>query len=428
MSMRVMIVSDVYPPLIGGVERQMQVLGQMLRQRGHEVCVATPWQEGLAPYEEADGVAIHRLRGVSALLAPAKGAKRRHHPPAPDPATVWQLRRLIDRFRPDVVHVYGWIAYSCAAALVGRRTPMLLSVREYGYTCALRTMMHHGKELCSGPAPAKCLSCAASYFGPAKGVVATVGVWSGRGLLRGKTAGLHSVSHYMQQNIRRDLYDDQVPPQLPDAVIPSFRNDADSASEAELRPYLEQLPDEPFILFVGALRLVKGLGPLLEAYAALRDAPPLVLIGRMASDTPRSFPPNVRVLYDFPHPAVMAAWGRSLFGVAPSVWPEPFGSVIHEAMSQGKAVVGTTPGGQTDMIVDGETGLLVPAGDAGALAQAMQRLIDDPALRERLGEASRVRARLFTAELVVPQFEQLYRQLIAQSRGNAFESDHLSIS
>jgi glycosyltransferase involved in cell wall biosynthesis len=209
---------------------------------------------------------------------------------------------------------------------------------------------------------------------------------------------------------------------MPHVVIPSFREtdeDADlgeagSAPPSDLREYLAQLPARPFLLFVGALREVKGLKPLLAAYAQLRTPPPLVLIGTLEPDTPRTIPPGVVILQDFPHRAVMAAWDRCLFGVLPSLWAEPLGSVVYEGMSRGKAVIGTTPGGHTDMIVHGETGLLVPAGDVAALTQAMQKLIDDPQLREQFGQAGRARSDMFTARVAVPRFEQVYRLLAAK--------------
>jgi glycosyltransferase involved in cell wall biosynthesis len=220
--------------------------------------------------------------------------------------------------------------------------------------------------------------------------------------------------------LRRDFLDDQRAPAgrpMPHVVIPSFREDDPPASQnppaADLEPYLAQLPQTPFMLFVGALRAVKGLEPLLAAYQRLTTPPPLVLIGTVEPDTPKTMPPGVTVLQNFPHPAVMAAWDRCLFGVLPSLWAEPLGSVVYEGMSRGKAVIGTTPGGHTDMIVDGETGFLVPAGEVDALAAAMQRLIDDPARRETFGRAGRVRSRWFTARVTVPQFEQAYRELIA---------------
>lgn len=68
------------------------------------------------------------------------------------------------------------------------------------------------------------------------------------------------------------------------------------------------------------------------------------------------------------------------------------------------------------MIMDGETGLLVPAGDVAALAAAMRRLVDDPDLARSIGEAGRERARRFTAEVVVPQFDRLFQDVVRTDR------------
>ena len=155
---------------------------------------------------------------------------------------------------------------------------------------------------------------------------------------------------------------------------------------------------------------------MLEAYTHLKyttHKPPLVMIGYPAADEPTHFPPGVVVLRDFPHKAVMAAWRRALFGVLPSKWAEPLGSAVHEGMSQGKAVIGTFPGGHTDMIEDGVSGFLVPSGDVKQLGVAMQTLLDNEALRESMGKAAAERAELFTAKHSVPQFEQAYRETIA---------------
>jgi glycosyltransferase involved in cell wall biosynthesis len=123
---------------------------------------------------------------------------------------------------------------------------------------------------------------------------------------------------------------------------------------------------------------------------------------------------------------VLAAWDRSLFGVMPSLWPEPFGSVVHEAMSRGRAVIGTTPGGHEDMIEHERTGLLVAPGDVGELRAALRRLIEDAPLRTALGRRARERAALFTAEHALPQFEALYRR--HAGRGHGRVSDHRALA
>ncbi len=66
------------------------------------------------------------------------------------------------------------------------------------------------------------------------------------------------------------------------------------------------------------------------------------------------------------------------------------------------------------MIVPEETGLLVPSGDVDALARAMERLLHDARLRNRLGRAARVRARQFTSAVAIPRIEQMYAELIAR--------------
>jgi glycosyltransferase involved in cell wall biosynthesis len=114
----------------------------------------------------------------------------------------------------------------------------------------------------------------------------------------------------------------------------------------------------------------------------------------------------------WPHVAIMDAWRRSLLGLAPSVWPDPCPTVAMEAMATGRPVIAARSGGLSDIVVDGETGLLVPPGDAEALRRAMARLIDNPALRGRMGAAARRRVTAFQAGDVVPRIEQVYRELL----------------
>jgi glycosyltransferase involved in cell wall biosynthesis len=83
--------------------------------------------------------------------------------------------------------------------------------------------------------------------------------------------------------------------------------------------------------------------------------------------------------------------GASDLFVMASRW-EGLPLAIIEAMMSGLPVVATAVGGVPEEVVDGETGLLVPPGSPEALARAMQRLIDDPQLRERVGAAGRRRA------------------------------------
>ncbi|EDM69917.1 glycosyl transferase, group 1 [Roseobacter sp. AzwK-3b] len=102
--------------------------------------------------------------------------------------------------------------------------------------------------------------------------------------------------------------------------------------------------------------------------------------------------------------------------VLSSRW-EGFGNVLVEAMAMGTPVVSTDcPHGPAEIIADGETGLLVPVDQPEALAESLQRLIDDPALRRRLGEAGKVRAQDFSAEKVGAAYAAHFRAIAARAR------------
>lgn len=428
--LRILIVSDHYPPFIGGAHRQTQLLAHELLQRGHAVSVVTAWQPGLPVEQDDAGVTVYRLKEVRTSMAwLIQDRKQRHHPPYPDPITAWGLRRLINRFQPDIVHAHGWFSYSCALALLGKNIPLLISTRDYGYSCATRTLLYQD-ETCSGPAPLKCTQCATQFYGVPKGPLAAFGVLAGRRLLLRKVKGIHSVSAYVQSIIQRDFLRESNA-QLKKAdnpvdmkVISSFLITEHEAPDEKL---LAALPTQPYILFVGGLQLRKGLGTLLDAYQQLRAAPPLVLIGYDSLDTPSAFPAGVTVIRNASHATVMAAWQRALFGVTPSVWPDPSPGVVREAMSMGKAVIGTNVGGTTEIILEGKTGLLVPPGDVVALANAMRKLIAQPEVCDQFGRAGRERAKEFRSEVSVPRFEQLYQRLVKEANGQLSQPDCLPI-
>jgi glycosyltransferase involved in cell wall biosynthesis len=88
-------------------------------------------------------------------------------------------------------------------------------------------------------------------------------------------------------------------------------------------------------------------------------------------------------------------------------------NAVLEYMAAGRPIVATAVGATPELIEDGEHGLLVPPGDAGALARAIARLLDEPALARRLGEAARWRAReRYGREAMVRRFEDFYTSLI----------------
>jgi glycosyltransferase involved in cell wall biosynthesis len=174
------------------------------------------------------------------------------------------------------------------------------------------------------------------------------------------------------------------------------------------RANLRQLPRRPFILFVCDLRAFKGIDVLLRAYSQLQTGVPLVLIGKIWPESPRSFPPGVRIVTDCPNQAVLGAWQRALFGVVPSIGPEAFGLVAIEAFAGGKPVVASRIGGLQEIVQPDINGLLVPPNDVPSLAAALQRLLDDTDLRTQLASGARITAADYRASAVVPRIEDIY--------------------
>ncbi len=407
--MRILFVSDEYPPVVGGAARNIALLCGQLAQRGHQVAVATAWQPD-CPAEELDGaVRVLRVRDLSSRARRLSDDPNRHHaPPFPDPETILRLRGIVADFEPDLVDAYGWMAASAAAAVGASGTPLLLSVHDYGNVCALFTLVRDGAA-CSGPAPAKCLACATSNYGAVKASVAVASIFGSKRLLRRRVKAIRSVSRFTAEMTDRNM---GVPGVAP-VVVPNFLEpNGDQLADPAT---LDQIPDQPFILFVGHLRAYKGLHVLLSAYEQMERPPPLVLVGTIGPDTPERFPEGITVLTYLPHATVMALWERSLFGVSPSIAPEALPSVVLEAMSRGKATVASRIGGYGDLIEDGESGLLVPPGSPQELASAMTRLTDDADLRARLGRAAAERAKRFSPEAILPEIERLYRETVADA-------------
>jgi glycosyltransferase involved in cell wall biosynthesis len=107
----------------------------------------------------------------------------------------------------------------------------------------------------------------------------------------------------------------------------------------------------------------------------------------------------------------MQAWQRSMLGLVPSTWSDPCPTVAMEAMALGKPLIASRMGGLTDLVDDGETGLLVPPDDVDALRQAIERLLADKNLRERMGAAGKRKVSAFQSTAVVRRVEELYQRL-----------------
>ncbi len=402
---RILMLTDLFEPVIGGLELHIGQMSRELARRGHHVAVATLAGSIPTGVEEKDGVRVHRLRGWSRALAPFYvDPQRPFHPTTSDPGVARALRRVLSIERPTIVQCHSWIMHSYLAIRPRPSSKTLVYLHDYGTICAKKTMVR-GDQICDGPGLSKCIGCAAQHYGTMKGAALAAGLRASRhryGRIDRWIANSTAVADTTARALgipRREI-----------TVVPSFVPDGVSEA-AELGPRPGFLPDGDFILFVGALGRHKGLDVLLDAYQQLGRDVRVVLIGTPQVDTPRDFPDGVDVFENVPHREVIAAWAHCLMGVVPSTWPEPFGQVAVEAMAAGKPVVASSVGGLRDIVVDEETGLLVPRGDAGSLRRAILRLLDDAPLRERLGQAGRERAKRYTLSTVADAMEQIHAEL-----------------
>lgn len=158
------------------------------------------------------------------------------------------------------------------------------------------------------------------------------------------------------------------------------------AREVRVVPSPVEIPDEvgepdepPHVLFVGRLSPEKGIHELLAATEGL----PRVIVGAGPVDVPEAvgFVPRAELGAYYRRAAVVCVPSRR----------EGYGVVAREAMAYGRPVVATAVGGLVDAVEDGVTGRLVAPNDRDALRTAVERLLADASMRERLGRAARDR-------------------------------------
>ena len=185
-------------------------------------------------------------------------------------------------------------------------------------------------------------------------------------------------------------------------------------------------PGRPYVIFVGRVTKQKGLPVLLRAVAGLDPAAQLVLCAGQA-DTPElaaevdglvaqltaSRSGVILISGMLPKREVIQLLSHARVFACPSVY-EPLGIVNLEAMACGAAVVASNVGGIPEVVVDGETGLLVPPSDPESLTDALNILVRDADLAASMGKAGRARAAAdFGWSTIAAQTAALYQELTA---------------
>lgn len=191
----------------------------------------------------------------------------------------------------------------------------------------------------------------------------------------------------------------------------------------------------PLVAAVGRLQRGKGQHILLEAALLVRRGLPetrFLFVG----DTQFGLEPDYRqelrdlvTKYGLDNSVIFTGWRTdvpSILGAVdvlahPAISPEGFGLVVAEAMARGKPVVVSNQGGLREIVTEGSTGFLVASGDAGMLADRILRLLNDPELRLRIGNAGKQRiSERFSTSRMIGDLESSYIQMLCGEPELAF--------
>lgn len=370
-----------------------------LRSRGHQAEVFSPAYRGDGN-RELDGIPIHRFR-----YFPARWEDLTH-----DEAVVYRLSRGL-RY---------WLAVPCY--LLGGALAIWRLCRKTRYDVV---QVHW-------PLPHALFGWVARAAGGARVVTTFYGVelrwvktklpffrrFLGRAIRSSDC--VTAISEFTAQEIRELA-------QVAVQVIPY--------TTALPAPGPSRAPERPgpvTVLFVGTLVARKGVGTLIEAARELRGGPSLRVV--IVGDGPEraALERDVRSqalegVFHFtgrvPAEDLQRAYAEATIFVLPAVVDargdtEGLGVVLLEAMSYGVPVVASDTGGIRDIVIHQQTGLLVPPGDAAALAAAIRRLAEDGDLRARLGAAGRRRfEEKFGWPAIVNRWEAVYRDLVRAPSG-----------
>jgi glycosyltransferase involved in cell wall biosynthesis len=350
MSLRVLAVLEAVR--VTGVARNVLDYAVLARDCGIDVTLAMIRRRGAggAPIDALGDAALARGVPVEIIL-------ERHRY---DEGTVAQLREIVRRRSPDVLETHH-VKSHCLLALSGIWRERAWVAFHHGYTQTdLKVRLYNQVDRWS-------LRFAAH-------VVTTNRVFArllaARGLDRSRISVVHNGVYPVQ----------------PGETAP-----------AQVRARLGLTPEDRVVLSVGRLSREKGHGDLLRAFARVRaEAPPpvrLVLVGD-GPDRPRLEREAWRCRLDADvrfagHVSQVAPYYAMADVFALPSWSEGSPNALLEAMAWGLPVAATRAGGVPEIAADQVTALLVPVGDAPALAAATRRLLENRVLARRLGEAAR---------------------------------------
>ncbi|MFE6254102.1 glycosyltransferase family 4 protein [Agromyces sp. NPDC057865] len=388
-SSRIALVASSAYPNPGGVEQHVRHVARELTARGHAVEVWTVARDGVPSRDLVDGVPVRWL--PAPLPARSAGALAGFARRVPQAWGLWA--EAVRSFRPSLLHVQCFGPNGVYAAALSRRFRIPMAVSSHGETFMDEDdVFGQSALLRSGLRTA----IARSEFvtGCSEYTLADLRARFG---LEGGHVVLNGVD----------------PLDGPSVAASSGVDPADAAGTAPSA--------EPTVFAVGRLVRVKGFDLLLEAFAraSVPDGTRLVVGGDGAERTALEASADrlgvadrVRFLGRLDPPEVARAMASASLLVVPSR-VEAFGIVVLEGWRAGLPVIATDHGGPAEFVAHLHDGYLVDPEHPDALARALEEVLGDAGLADRLGAAGAERVAAFTWGATVDAYERLYRERVA---------------
>jgi len=397
--LKILLTTDAFPPGAGGSGQSTAVLTRGLVRRGHRVTVvaAKPWDPSRVERRSWQGAEVIEA-GVG---LPRPGSARRREERLASFLECWE-----ERF--DLAHAQHWLSGGATVA-AGRRTgmPVVVTVRDFWPVCIWSTMLS-GRERCPGCSYTRRVVCVGRRHPLLWPVAPLLPFAVGTEIARRQRTlrDAHSViavSRFVQKRL----------PGERSTVVPNFL-DLEAIGESLAGP--SPLLPERFILFVGKLEPNKAPDRALSVLSQARLGLPFVIAGTgdlegSLREEARKRGIDARFLGWVSEDTVLVLMKRATAVLFPSRWEEPLSRVLLEGLGAGAVLVVEPTGGSEEIVIDQESGLL--ARSVEEMAAALRRVLDEPEFAPRLRRGAARRAREgFSAEVVLPKLEEIYRQVL----------------
>jgi len=407
----VYVLHQFLPVRVGGTENHVAQLARAMLDREHLVQVFHGSLSASGP-GEFQGLPVYRTRGTfRGALRDRVDAELLLH----NPAALRDFNRLLSNWQPDLVHVHHLAGLTPAlihhAEEQGR--PVVVTLHDYWAFCANAQLIFRGGA-CNGPWHGlNCGACALDRFG-ANWALPTVPLLAPL-FVRRQHQVRQALAHASQLIAPSRFVADTF-------IAQGYPTDRLTVIPHGIPTPPPSLPPEPGdgrlrLLYIGGLTPQKGVHILV---AAVNELPPaatsLVIHGDESADP--AYTHLLRAM--IAHPAIVLAgavppvgiwevFRRADLVVVPSLWPETFSLVAHEAFAAGVPVIASNIGALAEKVRDGVDGLLFRPGDASDLQAKLERLITHPELLARLRQGVQPPRSIVT---YASELEQLYARLI----------------